>query len=759
MGRRSWLALVAVVVASGSSASGAGVSQRASARLGPPPAPSGIRVAWLADLGVLISDGGGRHRFSIDEVLGNDSGLFGMPSWSPDGTTVAYWSWDTKAGQAVTVAYPRGKRHGFLMRRSDGATGFMGFLDAPERTLTRPRLGRAAPMEFWLSHPEPVAWSSDGKRIAFARRDHDVEIVNVRTRRSRILPTRQLIADEATPGYDWVNLRPVWAPRGRYLALISNMGSGAWIADLESGSIARFAPRGARIRYLAWSPDGTKLAYSRGDARGNGQILIATVDGRRVARLTNDVPTDRFAHLSNTHPAWSPDGSKVAFLSNRDGAHDNELFVIGADGRNERRLTRGTFVEPPLRWSPDGTRIAFLDDGHYRLRVAQVKGGGRIRRLMKWPAEYRLECAPFSFAWTGKAARPRPRPLPRTPPPNPVSTVREHAPLGRTRIVDVRLVARPPSSVRTGTWDDFAALSPDGSKLAFVRGNTANPFFVGVLDLASGTKRVLARGAAVREYETGPVFSPDGRELLFRQWSGLAAVDITTGTVRQVVDRAGPGDFFWLRDGRIAYLGPDGRLLIVRPGKPPQSVALRIGGDSTYAPSPDGSRVLYFSACRTWLLDRGHGTRRIVGYDLWPRSESWSPDGRLFVVVRRGATGSCYRFPGPVSAPDALLYDEHGKRVANLLGLREPDGVGFSPRWSTDGRWLLVTAGSGGTHPPPGRVYAYSVARGKMTRVLHDDLRMVPFVGPGGWVVFGRDPGRPPDYSRLPIQLGRLSDG
>jgi len=97
----------------------------------------------------------------------------------------------------------------------------------------------------------------------------------------------------------------------------------------------------------AWSPDGTKLAFDRNrqDFLG-GDIYVINADGSGLKRLTQD-PSD------DSDPTWSPDGSKIAF--GRDGA----IYVMNAsDGSGVRALTRGGYDFHPT-WSPDGSRIAF----------------------------------------------------------------------------------------------------------------------------------------------------------------------------------------------------------------------------------------------------------------------------------------------------------------------------------------------------------------------------------------------------------------
>lgn len=112
-----------------------------------------------------------------------------------------------------------------------------------------------------------------------------------------------------------------------------------------------------------WSPDGKKLAYMT-DRDGNTDVFVMDADGSNPTRLT-DGPTAEHS------PTWSPDGTRVAFVSNRDG--QSEIYVMDVDGSDPKRITGGP--EPDgapswaPSWSPDGTRLAFVS------RAAATDGG------------------------------------------------------------------------------------------------------------------------------------------------------------------------------------------------------------------------------------------------------------------------------------------------------------------------------------------------------------------------------------------------
>jgi Tol biopolymer transport system component len=100
----------------------------------------------------------------------------------------------------------------------------------------------------------------------------------------------------------------------------------------------------------AWSSDGSKLAFTRTGA-GQVDIFVMDADGSNQINLTNHSSFD-------SQPSWSPDGSKIAFWSNRAGQGD--IFVIDVDGSNPVNLTNHPSFETGPAWSPDGSRIAFL---------------------------------------------------------------------------------------------------------------------------------------------------------------------------------------------------------------------------------------------------------------------------------------------------------------------------------------------------------------------------------------------------------------
>jgi uncharacterized repeat protein (TIGR01451 family) len=121
----------------------------------------------------------------------------------------------------------------------------------------------------------------------------------------------------------------------------------------------------------SWSPDGSKIAFTS-DRDGNSEIYVMNANGSAQTRLTNESSRDE-------DPSWSPDGTKIAFTSDRDG--NSEVYVMNASGSARTRLTDDTSSDEDPSWSPDGTKIAFMSgrDGNAEIYLMNANGSDQTR--------------------------------------------------------------------------------------------------------------------------------------------------------------------------------------------------------------------------------------------------------------------------------------------------------------------------------------------------------------------------------------------
>ncbi len=112
---------------------------------------------------------------------------------------------------------------------------------------------------------------------------------------------------------------------------------------------------------------------------GNTEIYVMDADGGNQENLTNHPAHDG-------EPDWSPDGTKIAFVSGRDGS-PSQIHVMDADGKNPIRLTDGPGGKRHPDWSPDGQKIAFSVDD-WEDHIAVIDADGRNREKLEDQAMY-----------------------------------------------------------------------------------------------------------------------------------------------------------------------------------------------------------------------------------------------------------------------------------------------------------------------------------------------------------------------------------
>ncbi len=195
------------------------------------------------------------------------------------------------------------------------------------------------------------------------------------------------------------DVAPAWAPGGRQIAFLTfrDTEKGKWGKGDGSIYVVGFDPAtgqktepahrvtddGGNDDWPAWSPDGKRIVF-QSDRSGNEDIWIINADATGLVQLTHNPKADR-------HPNWSPDGKKIAFSSNRSG--NEEVWVIdvaaalaSSDDSMAVNLTQSPGRDRYPFWSPDGKQLTFNThrDDDYEIYVMNADGSQQ-RNLSQSP--------------------------------------------------------------------------------------------------------------------------------------------------------------------------------------------------------------------------------------------------------------------------------------------------------------------------------------------------------------------------------------
>ena len=468
-------------------------------------------------------------------------------------------------------------------------------------------------------------------------------------------------------------------------------------------------PAGARIRQVpinvaegSWmdvdvSPDGRRIAFTL-----LGDIYTMPIEGGAATRIAEGLAWD-------VHPRFSPDGTRIAFTSDRGGG-DN-IWLMNSDGSDKRQVTKEDFrlLNQPT-WSPDGRFIVAKKHfttgrslGTGEIWLYHVSGGGGVLLVKRASEKHQKELGEPAFSPDGKGVY-----YTRNVTPGPIFEYAQDSNTNLFHIERYDLATGEVTSAVSGPGGSVRpAPSPDGKKIAFVR-REATKSKLYVKDLVSGEERKLFDALDQDVQETWAVsgvypnmdWTPDSRSVVF--WAGgkLRRVDAGSGASREIP--------FSVNDTRGVADAPHPQILVS-----PDRFTTRMPRFAEV--SPDGRQVVFESLGKLWLKPMAGGTpRRLTGgkgsgFELFP---SWSRDGRTIVFVDWTDAGlGRLATVGAGGGSPRIVTSQPGHFAR--------------PHFSPDGRTIVFERGGGGTLTSPKwsdnpGVYRVAASGGAPVRVAKD---------------------------------------
>jgi dipeptidyl aminopeptidase/acylaminoacyl peptidase len=205
----------------------------------------------------------------------------------------------------------------------------------------------------------------------------------------------------------WSATSPRWSPDGRFLAFLSAREGGRqqiWTMARDGGALKQVTNLEDGVSSFEWSPDGTRMvgltrtgppSSKKSDVRHYDHIYYkfndtGFFDERRSHLVVIDAKTGTAKQITSgdnwndTDPHWSPDSTRIVFVSNRTGKefdlnHNTDVWTVAAEGGEPTKISDHAGPDRNPRWSPDGSRIAFLgspdEDDEPQIYVASSAGG------------------------------------------------------------------------------------------------------------------------------------------------------------------------------------------------------------------------------------------------------------------------------------------------------------------------------------------------------------------------------------------------
>lgn len=240
--------------------------------------------------------------------------------------------------------------------------------------------GRASTLHRSVNAPAQF-WDSGGSGLIAFEAGGEIYVVDA----SGGTPTKIV----ESKGGVVTNTQPALSPDGSRIAFSSDMEGvfHIYVVGVDGEGLRRITGSTYNDSEPAWSPDGSRVAFARGfDATGNGVYVQTCAEWSDIVVVDVDAAPHTEVNLTNgargTDPAWSPDGKRIAFASDRGGNFD--IYTMSSDdGGDVRQLTQSESAEADPAWSPDGSEIAYttalrLAGGTQcgNMPISGVPGGG-----------------------------------------------------------------------------------------------------------------------------------------------------------------------------------------------------------------------------------------------------------------------------------------------------------------------------------------------------------------------------------------------
>ena len=364
--------------------------------------PDGRWIAFTArrgelyDVAIIPASGGKATLLTAD-------GVSGQPTWSPDGSKIAFAAWDSSGGSDIYVI-PAAGGEVLEITTGPGAKTEPDWSPDGRQLVFSGTYGVHRDWAIWAVSAqggEPTRltlhsadewsarWSADGEWVFYSSNqsiDVDINVWKIPAAGGKPEAVTNIPGDEysAAP-----------SPDGQMIAYLTDT-MGLWTLNLATGARTNVAPGEGYYDGLSWSPDGTSVLVGRNpypvkvrkagldgvtseismdksvkspvvspdgrhiafwsiDDEGNGDIWAVATDGNSPAIRLTSHPAAEF------QPAWSPDGRWIAFVSRREGATSGDIWKVPAGGGELQRVTEFNSVRHP-RWCEGGESLVFQSD-------------------------------------------------------------------------------------------------------------------------------------------------------------------------------------------------------------------------------------------------------------------------------------------------------------------------------------------------------------------------------------------------------------